>query len=69
MESMARSAATFMTWPCRAQGPDMGAIRPTSMSFFCAAAPNAAKDSATVTAAPIAFRTVSLMFSPLPFSF
>src|SRR5512145_3054277 len=52
MVSIARSAAIFITWPWRAQGPDIGAISPTSTSGRCASARQATNASEVKSAIP-----------------
>ena len=49
--AIASSAADFITCPCRAHGPDIGAMRPTSMSG-AARTPVAASASPAATAMP-----------------
>src|SRR6516162_7787897 len=67
MSSIARSAPIRSSWPCRAQGPDIGAIIAILTDFACAR-PIAGKARATAeTASPLATeRLVSLWVINVP---
>src|SRR6516165_6954457 len=67
MSSIARSAPMRKSWPCRAQGPDIGAIIAILTDFACAR-PIAGKARATAeTASPLATeRLVSLWVINVP---
>src|SRR5215472_18971830 len=67
VSSIARSAPMRSSWPCRAQGPDIGAIIAILTDFACARPIAGKPRAAAVSARPlVAERLVSLWVMNVP---